>query len=60
MFSQKQEHVNNLRLDNFITAVVHAIPSGPPASNNSEVLRQRKDELESKLQAEIATAADRK
>ncbi len=56
----KEQYVNNLRLDSFITAMVQAIPPAPSPSEQAVAFEREKEVLETRLKAEIAMEAVKK
>lgn len=57
---QKDEQLNELQDNNRISAMLQAIPGTSPPSEALVEFEQRKDELMTKLSAEIAFEANRK
>ncbi len=59
MFSRNQEQISSLQLDSFITAMVQAIPTTSPPSDQTVAFERQKEVLETRLKAEIASDAQK-
>jgi hypothetical protein len=55
----KQDQVQELRFDLFVSSMLRAIPGGSPPSKQSKSFERDKEALESRLKAEIALTTDK-
>ena len=58
--NKQEEQLSELQHDTRIGAMLQAIPGTPPPSQQSVSFNERKDALEAKLKAEIASNIDRR